>query len=300
MKTDVHNAKADKLFAHSTDYGLPFASLENEYLRLDYLITTGPRVVGLYVRGGKGNLLAVTPEVHWETPHGEFFLRGGHRLWIAPENPFFTPPEEDVTVTERNGGVVLHSAADASGLEKEIAMRLEANRVHLSHRITWHGSAPLELAPWGITQLRLGGMGILPLPDPVEGFTPNRNLVLWSYSRLNDDRLELYDDLILLHGRAAAQAFKIGAHNTHGWIACALGDALFVKRFMVQEGRLPDLGCNAEMYVRDVCLELETLAPLVTLQRGECVTHGETWQVFTGEYPATPEGARRVKQMLSE
>lgn len=285
---------------HSSDYGLPFASVQNEYLRLDYLTTSGPRVVGLYVRGGKDNLLATTPEVHWETPHGEFFLRGGHRLWVAPENPFFTPPEEGVTVTQTDSGVVLHSAADASGLEKEIGVRLEANRVHLSHRVTWHGSEPLELAPWGITQLRLGGMGILPLPEPSSGFAPNRNLVLWSYARMDDDRLELHDDLILLHGRASAHAFKIGCRSAHGWLACALGDALFVKRFAVQEGRLPDLGCNAEMYVKDVCLELETLGPLVLLQPGEFLTHVETWQVFAGEYPATLEGARRVCAMLSE
>jgi hypothetical protein len=284
----------------STGYGLPFASLQNEYLRLDYLTTTGPRVVGLYFGGGKDNLLASTPEVHWETPHGEFFLRGGHRLWIAPENPFFTPPEESVTVTQADDRVVLHSAADVSGIEKEIAVRLEANRVHLLHRVTWHGSQPLELAPWAITQLRIGGLGILPLPAETDGFAPNRNLVLWSYSRLDDDRLKLYDDMILVHGRSVERALKVGAFNAHGWIACALGDALFVKRFPVREGRLPDLGCNAEMYVKDVCLELETLGPLVTLQTGEFVTHEETWQVFAGEYPATLEGARRVCAMLSE
>jgi len=39
-------------------------------------------------------LLAETPNVHWRTPHGEYHLRGGHRLWTAPENPFYTCPED--------------------------------------------------------------------------------------------------------------------------------------------------------------------------------------------------------------
>lgn len=283
-----------------TDYGLPFASLKNETLRLDYLTTLGPRVAGLYLREGKDNLLASTPEVHWETPHGEFFLRGGHRLWVAPENPYLTPPEERVTVTPRRDGVLLRSEVDASDLEKEMEIRLEANRVHLFHRVVWHGSEPLELAPWAITQLRLGGLGILPLPNEAEGLTPNRNLVLWSYSRLDDERLELHDDLILVHGKAAERAFKIGALNTHGWLAYALGDALFVKRFPLREGRLPDLGCNAEVFVKDVCLELETLAPLVPLLPGQSAVHEETWQVFAGDYPPTLEGARRVRAILSD
>ena len=43
---------------------LPYASIENEYLRLDYLTTTGPRIIGLYVKGIEGNLLAEAPRVH--------------------------------------------------------------------------------------------------------------------------------------------------------------------------------------------------------------------------------------------
>ena len=58
----------------------PFASIENRFLLLDYLATTGPRIVGLYASGVPGNSFAETPDVHWPTPHGEYYLRGGHRL----------------------------------------------------------------------------------------------------------------------------------------------------------------------------------------------------------------------------
>jgi len=276
---------------------LPSASIENEFLRLEYLTTTGPRIIGLYAKGAEGNLLAETPDVHWTTPHGEFYLRGGHRLWKAPEDSFYNCPEDGLTVTEGDG-VTLRSPVDASGLEKEIAFRLDGNCVQLSHRVTWHGEEPLELAPWSITQLRLGGMGILPLSSGSNGLAPNRNIVLWSYSSLKDERLELHDECLLMHGIAAEKPLKIGNKNSHGWVACALGNALFMKRFKVTKANLPDMGSNVEAYVKDSCLELELLGGLVTLQKGESVTLDETWEVIVGEFPANLETARIIGGLL--
>ncbi len=277
----------------------PFASIENEFLRLDYLTTTGPRIIGLYAKGVTGNLFAETPEVHWTTPHGEYYLRGGHRLWIAPEDPFYTCPEGSVKAATVKDRVILRSEVDASGLEKEISVYLDRNRISLTHRITWHGKAPVEFAPWGITQLRLGGMAILPLSGS-GGLEPNRNLVLWPYSHVRDDRFGLHDDVILLHGRASAQAFKLGYYNSHGWIAYLLGNALFIKRFPAERTcRYPDMGCNVEAYVKDSCLELETLGPLRLLQSNESTVHEETWEVNPGEYSTTLEDARIISRQLS-
>lgn len=278
---------------------LPFASIENRCLRIDYLTTVGPRMIGLYAKGIKGNILAETPEIHWPTPHGEYYVHGGHRLWTAPENPFYTCPENSLTVIAEHERVILRSSADASGLEKEISIHLEENCVRLMHRVTWHGSEPIELAPWAITQMQLGGMAILP-QSTSEGLHPNRNIVLWPYSTLKDSRLELHDDLILVHGSASEEAFKIGQYNSHGWVAYARADLLFVKRFLVdQTNRYPDMGCNAEAYVRESCLELETLGPSAALEPGGFIAYEETWEVNPGEYPATLETARKISKQLS-
>jgi hypothetical protein len=220
-------------------------------------------------------------------------------LWTSPEDSFYTCPEDDLKVIAEKDAVTLRGGIDASGLEKEISFHLEKNRVLLTQRVTWHGNEPIELAPWGITQLRLGGMAILPL-STAEGLQPNRNLVLWPYSQVHDERLELHDDLILLHGRASEQAFKIGTYNSHGWIACLLDNALFIKRFSVEQfGDYPDMGCNVEAYVRDVCLELETLGPLAVLQPGESVTQAETWEINVVNYASTLEDARIINRLYS-
>lgn len=278
---------------------LPSASIENEFLRLEYLTEEGPRIIGLYAKGVADNLFAVTPEAHWSTPHGEYYLRGGHCLWTAPEDPFFTCPEQGLHI-HQNGSLLLKSPVDEAGLEKEIAIRLDGDRVHLSHRVTWHRATFIELAPWSITQVRLGGMAILPLPHR-DGLLPDRNLVLWPYSEIHDDRFELEDGLILVHGRAREFPFKVGNFNSHGWVAYALGDALFVKRFTVDTtGRYPDFGCTAEAYVKDACVELESLGTLKVLKPGEFMTYDETWEVKVGNFPRTLKSARKIIEQLSQ
>ena len=278
---------------------LPSASIENEFLRLEYLTEEGPRIIGLYAKGVAGNLFAITPNVHWQTPHGEYYPRGGHRLWTAPEDPFYTCPEQGLHITKHES-LLLKGPVDEAGLEKEIAIRLDQNRVHLSHRVTWHRATPIELAAWSITQVYFGGMAILPLPHK-DGLLPDRNLVLWPYSEINDDRFELEDDLVLVHGRAKEFPFKVGTFNSHGWIAYALGKALFIKRFIVDEtGRYPDFGCNAEAYVKDAYVELESLGTLKMLNPGEFVTYEETWEVIVGDFPATTDSARNIVKQLSQ
>jgi hypothetical protein len=171
--------------------------------------------------------------------------------------------------------------------------------VELTHRVTWHGTEPIQLAPWAITQLKLGSLAVLPLSNS-GGLAPNRNIVLWPYSQVRDERLEIYDDLLLLHGQPNEQAFKIGTYNEQGWMAAVLGDVLFVKRFAVDPSPLyPDKGCNAEAYVRDSCLELESLGPLIELQPAASVIHKESWEVTRGDHPLTLGTARTILKQLS-
>jgi hypothetical protein len=282
-------------------FPLPFASIENEYLRLDYLTTAGPRVIGLSAKQVGVEILAQSPEIHWSTPHGEYYLYGGHRIWKAPEDSFYNCPEDHVTVVAEKDRVTLRSGIDASGLQKEISFCLDENRVRLTHQIIWHGQEPIELAPWTITQLPLGGVAILPQSSVPAGSMPTRSLALFPYASITDPRLELHDDLILVHGSADQKIFKVGSYNPYGWVAYILEKALFIKRFPVGEfRRLPDMGSNVEVYVWESSyLELETLGQLVSLNPGESVTFEETWEVIPGDYPVTYEMARTINRQLS-
>src|SRR5512142_2418531 len=108
-------------------YPLPFASIENDFLRLDYLTSVGPRIIGLYSKQADLELLAPSFDMHWSTPHGEYYLYGGHRIWKAPEDSFYNCPEDNVTVIQEENKVTLRNNVDASGLQKEISFYLDGN-----------------------------------------------------------------------------------------------------------------------------------------------------------------------------
>lgn len=278
---------------------LPFESIENDFLRVDYLTTVGPRIIGLYAKQSSLELLVQTPDIHWPTPHGEYYLYGGHRVWKAHEDSFYNCPEDHVTVIAEEDRVTLRSGVDASGLQKEISFCLDENRVRLTHQITWHGEEAIELAPWTITQLPLGGVAILPQSDLTAGSMPTRSLALWPYASAADPRLELHDDLILVYGSADQKYFKAGSYNPFGWAAYLLDKVLFVKRFPVYDFRtLPDMGSNVEAFVWDAYLELETLGKLTLLNPSESVIFDETWEVIPGDYSITYETARTITQQL--
>jgi hypothetical protein len=267
-------------------HGLPIDSLSNNQLRLDYLTTAGPRIVRLFLNGESENLLAETPDISWDTPNGVFHLRGGHRLWTAPEdlNRTSAPDNTTLEIQKDQHSIKLHAPPHpATGLSKTIGIRLASDRpaVTLEHQIENHNPFAIELAPWAVTMLPLGGIACLPQPGGSNSPLPNRNLVLWPYMRLHDPRLNLQDDLIVLDGSAADTPFKIGSRNPAGWLCYLCEGKVFVKHSAFQmDATYPDWGCNAELYVWDRFIELETLGPLVELEPGASVFHKETWEVI--------------------
>jgi hypothetical protein len=272
-------------------YGHPVEVLENDFLRLEYLSQAGPRIVRLSLAGSSDNLLAETPDVSWETPYGLYHLYGGHRLWCAPEKAGITsqPDDLDLQIELIAQGVRLIGARQpAGGISKVLEIWLQAGRpeVSLRHCLTNHNDAPVELAPWAITQLPLGGQAILPQPtQPVDadGLQPNRFLVLWPYTQWCDPRLKLGDEMIIVNGIPLADKFKIGYNNRCGWAGYLRQGIFFGKRFDFQEhSRYADFGCNLEIYCDHRFLELETLGPLCALAPGESIDYKEEWVILEG------------------
>ena len=126
------------------------------------------------------------------------------------------------------------------------------------------------------------------------GLLPNRNLVLWPYTRLADPRLSLNDDLHLIHAQADAQPVKIGYLNRAGWAAYLTGGVLFVKRWEpCPDAAHVDYGCNCESYCNDRFIEVETLGPLARLEPGQSTSHVEKWELHRAEgVEQTLDGAR--------
>lgn len=290
-------------------HGLPARSLENQHLRVEYLTAAGPRIVRLFAAGSSQNLLAEVPDLAIATPHGDLHLLGGHRLWHAPETfpRTYLPDDAGIEIAEIPDGVRLTQPVEPqSGIQKSIELRLDDDRpaLTLTHVLANRGLWPVELAPWAITQMALGGLALLPQTQGAldeAGLLPNRQLVLWPYSSWCDARLQPADDFVFIDAQAKVPAVKIGCFSHRGWLGYLNHDVLFVKRFKPQPERPhPDFGCNIECYCNHRFIELETVGPLTPLRPGETATHIERWELHPAAGVArTADGARARVSALS-
>jgi len=267
--------------------GQTVGRVENDALILDYLLEAGPRIVRLIPRATGENLLAETPDYILDSPHGPYRLRGGHRLWHAPESAARTyiPDDTGVRATPRPNGVDLAYDEPHTGIHKELEVTLHPTeaRVGLVHRLTNRGLWPVELAPWALTQLRPGGTAVVPLGGPDEddeGLLPDRLLALWPYSRWDDPRFRPSAERIEIDVLPIEEPFKMGTMCRAGWVAYRYGGLTFTKRWRPQPERPHvDFGCNVEIFTNNRHVELETLGPLQRLEPGAAVEHVEEWEI---------------------
>jgi hypothetical protein len=267
-------------------HGRPTRRLTNGAITVDVLAEAGPRIVGLRRAGSAANLLAETPDLGWDTALGRYELLGGHRLWFAPEVPdrVAVPDSAGLTLEPLAEGLRLVGVEEpVTGCVRSIEVRLHPSlpALALVHRVENRGERPLELAPWSITQLPLGGTALLPQRRAITGHLPrpNRNLVLWPYSSWEDGRLRLRDGLVTLDA-VAGPDLKVGCLDDTGWVAYVRDGVALVRRFdpAVTE-RHADLGCNVEAFCGARYLELEVLGPLRTLAPGAAAVLLERWEV---------------------
>jgi hypothetical protein len=289
-----------------TDFdGWPTRILENQFVRLEYLADS-PRIVR-FNPVGKPNLLADLGNEALTTEYGDFYFRGGHRLWHAPEAMprTYLPDQEGAKLSEIPGGVRLDQPVEPwTNISKSLEIRLNPAQpqVIVRHELRNDGPWAVELAPWALTMFRLGGWGIFPQPvgntDPA-GLLANRQLAIWAYTQVNDPRLRLRDDCLVIHATPSLPPIKLGYFNPHGWEAYWLDGVLFVKRFDSPAGaNFPDGGCNTETYCNHKFIELESLGALTRLAPGETTIHTETWEVYDRlDQPFIPA---EVVQLITE
>lgn len=277
-----------------SDYhGYATRSLSNSFLSLDVLEKSAPRIVRLVPAGTQLNLLAEMYDSVWDTPAGQYYMLGGHRLWAGPEVPAVTyiPDHFDTVLEPLAHGYRLshedHFKTTHLRRQFEVTLDPAAPKVTLKHEIVNLAAEPFRLLPWAITQFRLGGRAFLPVataPADPSALLPNRNLVLWPYDRLEDKRLHLQNNGVVIDAQPEDVAIKVGVYAALGWSAIEFAEGwVVIKRFAV----LPpeehgDFDSNLQCYVKDSFIELETLGRLGTLQPGQAVTHTEEWEVRQG------------------
>ena len=257
---------------------------------VEFIATTdvGPRIISFGFVGGV-NLFFVREDFAGQTGGSEWKNYGGHRLWHAPEDKVRTYDPDNSPVQAKvveNGLVLTMPPEKLSGIQKEIEITLDpaSSVVRVIHRLRNTGARPVELAPWAISVMAPGGFAIAPLPTAFhpDRLLPNRALTLWPYTDMRDDRWLWGADYVLLRQKVVQgqERTKVGINSNLGWAAYYLKPYLFIKRFTYVEGaRYPDFNSSLEVFSNNRMLELETLAPLVTLQPGASVAYEERWEL---------------------
>jgi len=273
--------------------------LSNGKVELVATLDVGPRILRLGVAGGR-NVFKVYPDQMGKAGEKTWRIRGGHRLWVAPEHPTEPQYADNGPVDLGRlgqGGIRLRSAPEkGSGIRKEIDIFIhpKAPRIRLVHRLRNVGLRTLRLAPWALSVMAPGGTAIAGLPPRgthPRDLVPNQAFALWPYTDLADPRLTLGTRAILLRQkRGGAPPLKIGFSNPEGWAAYAVHECLFVKRFpFVAGAAYPDFGSSTELFTNNLMLELESLGPMVTVAPGRKVEHVEEWFLFAGVPPIRTE-----------
>ena len=286
---NASEAAADGLPGVASDFfGRAARRLESSHCWVEVLANGGPRVLRFGLTGGP-NLFAETPNDSWDGGHGTYELLGGHRFWFAPESDDCSVPDGAGLTLSAIPGVSgpatrLVGAIEApTGLRKTIEVHLDPDSaaVSLHHILTNEGSRTLELAPWPVTQLRLGGVAVVPLPpgDETPSVRPNQLVVMWPYTSGTDDRLRIGDHRLTVSARPD-RSIKVGCLSAIGTAGYLLDGLLVVLRFDPARGAVhADLGCNLEIYCDDRTIEFESLGPLARLEPGDSITHDERWEI---------------------
>ncbi|WP_370325330.1 hypothetical protein [Euzebya sp.] len=256
--------------------------------RLTVDVAHGPRVVSLLDLDGQELMASLDPPVAVGPTTGpQAHLRGGHRLWPAPEVPAVTYACDDAVgrVVRTGRGAV--AVDDGTPVRRRLEVATDGDVVRLEHTITNTGSDPLPVAPWALTQLRPGGVVHLPVGDtPADehGLQASGAILTWPYTRLADPRIALTDGVVVIDATGMAPdapPIKLGVDGSIPWAAYVVGDTVLIVHGPTRSptAAYVDLGATVQSYACGRFVELEVLGPLVVLEPGESTALPVRWTV---------------------
>jgi len=248
----------------------------------------GPRIIRFGFVGGQ-NLFKEFQDQLGRTGEAKFQLRGGDRVWKAPEDHVATwaPDNVPVEIQAMPTGLIAREPIEPlTNLQKEIEVSMTpSGNVTVSHRITNHSLFPLEFAPWALTMMAQGGIAVTGFPPrgrhPINLEATNP-LVMWAYTNLADARWKFTKKYLLLRQDSNnSDAQKLGLFNPDTWAAYLLNGEAFVKRAQSDPSKTyPDFGCSFETFTNNEFLEIETLGPVSKVLPGHAVEQVEHWSLY--------------------
>jgi hypothetical protein len=256
---------------------------------IELIVTSdiGPRIMRCGFVGSQNffkvfdDQLGITGEAEWQH-------RGGHRIWLAPEDFQRTYARDNDSVDIQVHGTVLTATQNVepeTGLQKQLVITMCDSGVEVLHRMKNTLPFAIRFSPWALTMMAPGGVGVTGFPTRgrhEDVLAPTNPLVMWAFTDLRDPRWKLLQKyLVLHHDPSNSDHTKLGHFNSKTWGAYVLGSEMFLKKYDADPSRLyPDMGCSYETFASEGMLELETLGPLTEVEPGGWLEHTERWSLF--------------------
>ena len=298
------------------NYGKVLA-ISNDVIEAYVTIDVGPRIIR-YGFVGEQNLMcdnraAAAPKEDKEFK--DFFgegkkweILGGHRIWTSPESypesyyPDLDPVEYEIT---EFGAIFTPNAEIENGLQKQLEIKMDSDdsNMYVTMRVTNIANKSQEFSIWGLTVSATDGTLIVPMNNNDTGLLANRNISIWPYTNLADNRLNLGNRYVTLYqDRDAHQALKLGFDLNDATIYYLLGEDVFVKQYETYHPyeRYPDNNCSFEIYTCDTFIEIESLSPLKNVQPQETVSLTEHWSLHKKPCEVGLYDDKSIEEMLSK
>jgi hypothetical protein len=269
--------------------------LQGPTTELVITLDVGPRIIR-YAFPGEKNVFVEMPEQLGGVGEKDWKIRGGHRLWTAPEGPHSYAPDNGPVTYKKISETAVDVTEPANpefGFQKTLRVELLADEVvRITYLLTNTSASVLNISPWVLSVMAPGGVALIPQPPldlhpsefpegreaKDEEFLPNRELVLWPFTDLSDGRYAFSENFLRVTYRPEKPATKLGLKLATGWVAYQNGENVFAKHFAYDPAQpYPDRGCNFEVFTNVTILELESLAPALPLAPGATATHVEHW-----------------------
>ena len=168
------------------------------------------------------------------------------------------------------------------GIQKtlEITFRPDGT-VYLLHNFYNRNDHPIRGASWAINSLDASGEIEFSYAGGKTGdFYPGTTVALWGQTSMDDPRLTYYPDRIRAAYLPISDYFKLGVYCPDGKAILESKGQRLTMGFDAPDIRtLPDQGCNFELYMHKMFLEMESLGPVTDIAPGESASHWETWKL---------------------
>lgn len=256
---------------------------DNGIIEVGIPLEFGLRVGHFAFCGGKNVFFEQPADMTAFTTDQGWRIRGGHRLWLAPERSEDYYPDNAPIAYEVSGDTIVLTQTEDPWLRvvKQFVLTFDGSRLQVTHKITNTGASPLECSLWAISVVAPGGTETINFQRRDGGMDHWHRISMWDYTSLGDPRVSYTRDQIVIRHQPLDERYKIGVGHPYGPIRYENGDTVFLKHFAVDpQKRYPDADVSYETYCSRYMMELESLSPLETVAPGGQLEHTEVWELL--------------------